>query len=515
MKRIVLAVTAAVALAGCSVLPWAQGSEQSTPLTTDAPGPTVSGPPENPEASAVYQQSVSWSTCGDLECASIDVPLDWSAPNGETIALELSRRPADNPDQRVGSLLINPGGPGGSGIDLLNNIDSIASAKLMASYDIVGFDPRGVGASSPIDCGTDTELDDYYIQDFVVETQADLDAARVRNQAFAQSCRALTGPLMENVDTVSAARDMDVIRAVLGDATLHYLGFSYGTQLGATYAELYPQNVGRVVLDGAVDVLLDPVDQSLQQAEGFEGALTSFLKWCVARSECALSSDVETARQQVGDIARTALDTPYPSEAETPVNGNLMVYGMVVTLYDQANWQYLELALNEVLQSGTARIFYSLGNFYLDRDEETGAWNGNSGIAFTAIACLDSAGSEGDWTMADQRDFAGKVNAVSPTFGWWFAGTGGCEGWPYAADEVVTNLDAAATASSPILVVGTTNDPATPYKWAQALASDLGAPLLTYTGEGHTAYGRSNQCVTEVVDAYLVDGVVPEDGVQC
>lgn len=515
MKRIVLVTVAAVALAGCSVLPWAQDAEQPTTITDDIGRPTASGPPENPEASPVYEQSVSWRTCGDLECATIEVPVDWSEPDGATISLEMSRRPADDQDARIGSLLINPGGPGGSGIDLVENVDTFASAELMAHYDIVGFDPRGVGESSPIDCGDGETLDAYYIQDFLVETQGDLDRARARNQEFAENCRELSGRLIQNVDTVSAARDMDVMRAVLGDDTMHFLGFSYGTQLGATYAELYPQNVGRMVLDGAVDVLLDPIEQSLQQAAGFESALTSFLEWCVARDSCELNSDVETARRQVAEIARNALEEPYPSEAGTPVNGNLMIYGIVVTLYDEANWEYLELALNEVLTLETARIFYSLGNFYLDRDEQTGEWKGNSGVAFTAISCLDSGAVEDEWTIKDQRDFARDVEAVAPTFGWWFAGSGGCEGWPYAADEVVTDLDAAAEAANPILVIGTTNDPATPYKWAEALAADLGAPLLTYTGEGHTAYGRSNPCVTDVVDAYLVDGVVPEDGVQC
>ncbi len=513
MKRIVLAAVVAVSLAGCSVFPWSAKPAEPTPIATEGPIPT--GPPASPEASPVYQQSVTWKTCGDLECASIKVPVDWSQPDGDTIDLAMSRRPADDQDARIGSLLINPGGPGGSGIDLVKNVDSFASAKLMAHYDIVGFDPRGVGESSAIDCGDGDALDAYYIQDFVVETQDDLDQARERNQAFAENCRTLSGRLIENVDTVSAARDMDVIRAVLGDDTLHYLGFSYGTQLGATYAEVYPQNVGRMVLDGAVDVLLDPIDQSLQQAAGFENALTSFLKWCVARDTCELDSDVETARGQIAQIARHALDNPYPSDAGTPVNGNLMIYGIVVTLYDEANWEYLELALNEVLTQDTARIFYSLGNFYLDRDEQTGEWNGNSSVAFTAISCLDSAGVEDTWTIEDQRGFAKDVEKVSPTFGWWFAGEGGCAGWPYAADEVVTDLGAAADAANPLLVIGTTNDPATPYKWAQALAGDLGAPLLTYTGEGHTAYGRSNPCVTDVVDAYLVDGVVPEDGVQC
>jgi pimeloyl-ACP methyl ester carboxylesterase len=513
MKRIALALVVAVALTGCSVLPW--GDESPEPQPTQEDGPSRSGPPENPEASAVYEQSITWRACEDLECASIDVPLDWSEPDGPTFALALSRRPADDQDSRVGSLLINPGGPGGSGIDLVEGVENMASEKLMAAYDIVGFDPRGVGESSPVDCGDGKILDEYYVNDFVVETQDELEQARSRSRAFAENCSDLSGRLIENVDTVSAARDMDVIRAVLGDEQLHYLGFSYGTQLGATYAQFYPQNVGRMVLDGAVDVLLDPTEQSLQQAAGFESALTSFLEWCVEREPCTLNSDVEAARRQVAQIALNALEDPYPADSATPVNGNLMIYGMVVTLYDELNWEYLELALKEVMETDTARMFSALGNFYLDRNEETGQWIGNSGVAFTAISCLDSAGDDEEWTIADQRDFARQVAEVSPTFGWWFSGSGGCEGWPYAADEVLTDLDAAANAANPLLVVGTTNDPATPYQWAQALAEDLGAPLLTYTGEGHTAYGRSNRCVTDVVDAYLVDGVVPEDGVQC
>ncbi|MCB2413131.1 alpha/beta hydrolase [Demequina sp. TTPB684] len=513
MKRIALALVVAVSLTGCSVLPW--GDDATGPSSIEDDGPSRSGPPENPEASAVYDQELTWRSCGDFECASIDVPLDWSEPDGPTFAIALSRRPADDRDGRIGSLLINPGGPGGSGIDLLDSIEDIASGTLLAAYDIVGFDPRGVGESSPVDCGDGKTLDEYYVNDYIVETQDELEQARSRTRQFAENCRELSGRLIENVDTVSAARDLDVMRAVLGDDKLNFLGFSYGTQLGATYAQFYPERVGRVVLDGAVDVLLDSTQQSLQQAAGFENALTSFLEWCVERESCDLNPDVETARRQVAQIAKNALEDPYPADGATPVNGNLMIYGMIVTLYDEINWEYLELALNEVLESETARIFSSLGNFYLDRNEETGEWNGNSGVAFTAISCLDSAGLGDDWTIADQRDFARQVNEVSPTFGWWFAGSGGCEGWPYAADEVLTELGAAADSANPMLVIGTTNDPATPYRWAEALAEDLGAPLLTYSGEGHTAYGRSNQCVTDVVDAYLVDGVVPEDGVRC
>ncbi|NTV38527.1 MAG: alpha/beta hydrolase [Demequinaceae bacterium] len=513
MKRIALLTASAVLLSGCSLLPWADGQSASpAPSETADGGPVVSGPPADPFASPVYTQSVSWTTCGELQCATIQVPLDWSSPDGATIGIAVNRRPADDQGRRVGSLLINPGGPGGSGKELLQYFEPTAGEKLLASYDIIGFDPRGVGDSAPINCGDGKALDDYYVKDFIVLEQKDLEEAAARNEEFAKACRANSGRIMQNADTVSAARDMDVIRAVLGDDHLNYLGFSYGTQLGATYAEIYPENVGRLVLDGAVDISLSSEDQSITQAAGFENALKNFIVWCHEQDSCPLTGDVEQGRQQIADIAIKARDETYPSGGDTPVDGNVMIYGMVVTLYDQTSWEYLEIALKEVIERDTARTFYELGNFYLDRNGKTGEWLGNSTIAFTAIACLDSA--DQDWTIAKQRDFARKIEEVAPTFGWWFAGSIGCEGWPYHADETVNTIDKAKSAA-PMLVVGTTNDPATPYKWAQSLAEQLGATLLTFDGEGHTAYGRSNQCITDAVDGFLVDGVMPPAGVTC
>lgn len=513
MKRPLLALLAATTLlvSACSLL---QAEEETTTSASVAPTPSQGGRPVPDGLPAVYGQVVTWTNCGAFDCASIDVPLDWSEPDGPTIAIAVSKRPANNPGERIGSLLINPGGPGGSGLELLEYFPDTAGARLLDSYDVIGFDPRGVGESNPVNCGDARALDAFYVRDFQVETQADLNMLRERNIAFAENCRDLTGPLFENVDTVSAARDMDVIRYVLGDDALHFLGFSYGTQLGATYAEIYPENVGRVVLDGAVDFLLPGEEQSLQQAKGFENALTNFLTWCLEQSNCPLDGPVDNARAQIGQIARSALETPYPSAGNQMVNGNTMVYGIVVTLYAEESWPYLLQALEEVAQYNTAGIFGYLADFYLDRNSETGEYEGNSMPAFTAVSCLDAPPDEEEWDIAKQRDFARDVEAVSPTFGWWFSGAGSCEGWPFEAHEVVTSLDNAKTAA-PMLVVGTIHDPATPYSWAESLSAYLDATLLTYDGDGHTAYGRSNQCVIDAVDSYLVDGTLPAEGTRC
>ncbi len=513
MKRIALFSLAALVLSSCSLLDKKdEASPSASPTEIIDEGPVVSGPPSDPFSSPVYDQEISWRECGELECATVEVPLDWSSPDGATISIAINRLKATDQEARIGSLLLNPGGPGGSGIELLEYFEPSAGEKMRASYDLIGFDPRGVGDSAPIDCGDGSVLDAYYVADFVVQEQADLEEATRRNEEFAAGCRELSGRVLQNVDTVSAARDMDVIRAVLGDQKLNFLGFSYGTQLGATYAEIYPENVGRVVLDGAVDISLPSIEQSITQAAGFENALTNFIVWCQAQSDCPLTGDVEQARQQIAAIATTARDETYASDGNTPVDGNLMVYGIVVTLYDQESWIYLKEALAEVIDEGVAPYFYALGNFYLDRDGQTSEYLGNSTVAFTAISCLD-AGDE-EWTIQDQRDFAQRIDEVAPTFGWWFSGSVGCEGWPYQADETVTVLDKAKTAA-PMLVIGTTNDPATPYEWAVSLADQLGATLLTFEGEGHTAYGRSNQCITDAVDGFLVDGVMPEAGLTC
>ena len=501
-RRLTLAAAAAVvllALTACT-----PDKTQVTPSSTPSVAPTTGG-------NDVYAQSLTWEPCAELDCATIQVPLNWDNPTGETVDLKINKLAATS--KAKGSLLINPGGPGGSGLGLTESFGSFAGEDLLKTYDVIGFDPRGVGSSSPVDCGDADTVNNFIVKDWPLETEADVDAANQRNADFGKGCETNTGPLISNVDTVSAARDMDVIRALVGDDKLNFLGFSYGTQLGATYAELYPANVGQMALDGVVDFLLPSEEQGAGQATGFEGALTNFVEWCENESDCPLDSNVDGAKKQIHDVAFNAIANPVPGNG-TEVNGNLMVYGIVVTLYDEGSWKYLKQALTEVMEQHTADLMGQLADFYLDRDSDTGEYNTNSTVVFSAISCLDSE-PEAPWDLAKVDQFKTQMEEASPTFGWWFASSTGCSDWPFTAAHRITSV-ADATSVSPLLLVGTTHDPATPYKWAQSMTEKLGnATLLTYDGEGHTAYGRSNQCIIDAVDGWLVDGKMPDAGTVC
>ncbi len=507
-------VTAASAVVVLALVACTPPKEQVSPDNESTAAPVEEPIVPAEPVDDVYDQDLVWEECGNLECAYIQVPVDWSEPDGDQVTLSLNRHLAEDQTQRVGSLLTNPGGPGASGLELLEYFTVTAGADLLERYDIIGFDPRGVGASTPVQCGTDEQVNEFYLTDFLIESQEDMDEADEIARAFAENCRVESGAIIENVDTSSAARDMDVIRAAVGDEKLNYLGFSYGTQLGATYAELHPDKVGRLVLDGAVDFLLPGIETARGQAEGFENALTNFLRWCSASGDCPLTGGLAAQKAQLSELMETSLTNPYPTGTDWGLNGNLFVYGVVVTLYDEASWTFLQMALEEVIEEGTAGFLYELAGFYLSRDGATGEYLDNSTWAFTAIGCLDGDPSE-EWTIEDQLEFRAEMQEASPTFGWWFASGVGCGDWPWAAKEPITSLDQAATASDNILIIGTTHDPATPLKWSESLADRLGATLLTYDGEGHTAYGRSNQCIIDAVDGFLVDGEMPVSGKQC
>jgi len=510
---VVAALAAAGLLAGGCVAPKQQTTEPAQP-TED--GPPTEGP-DAPDASGwtleqFYGQEVSWSECGGGECARIQAPLDWDDPAAGAIELALKRAPANGSEaQRIGSLITNPGGPGGSGLEFVDYVaDGIVSDEVRASFDIVGFDPRGVGESTPISCGDDAVIDDYFTSDVPLESQADVEAARERARVFGETCLTDTGPLLGEVDTVSAARDVDLMRAVLGDAELYYLGYSYGTFLGATYADLYPENVGRLVLDGALDPSMSNDDLVIGQAVGFENALRAYVEYCQAAGDCPLTGSVDEAMQQIADLAMRAEQSPIPA-GDQEVNGTLAFYGIVVTLYDDASWPYLTMALDEVINSGTASTMLELANFYLDRTPD-GSYTTNSMEAFTAINCLDYPMEVRDYD--ELVAFADQVAAAAPTFGRDFGMAIGCETWPFPATGERGPITASGAA--PILVVGTTGDPATPYEWAVALADQLeSATLLTWEGEGHTAYGRAGACVADVVETYLLEGELPDEDVRC
>ena len=476
----------------------------------------VSGEP-TPEAGqtteSFYEQELEWAGCGGYECATAQAPLDWDDPAAGAIQLALQRSIATGADdQRIGSLLINPGGPGGSGIEFLDYaVTTVMGDRVLESYDIVAFDPRGVGASSPVDCGADSVVDEFLTADVPLESQADVDAARERLRAFSAECLAMTGPLLGEVDTVSAARDMDLLRAVLGDEKLNFAGFSYGTFLGATYADLYPESVGRLLLDGALDPSMTNDDLVVGQAVGFEEALSAYVEDCQAGASCPLSGSVDDGKEQIAELVSRIEISPLDAGDGNLLNATLAFYGIVVTLYDDASWQYLSVALTEAIRENSGSTLLQLANFYLDRTLE-GQYLSNSMIAFTSINCLDypSVTRSYDELVA----LADGVADLAPTFGREFAMGIGCEAWPF--QSTAERGPIAAPGAPPILVVGTTGDPATPYEWSVALADQLeSGVLLTYEGEGHTAYGRANDCVHDAVDAYLVDGTVPPDGLTC
>jgi pimeloyl-ACP methyl ester carboxylesterase len=363
-----------------------------------------------------------------------------------------------------------------------------------------------------VTCFDDVRKDEALSKDFDLETDEGVAAAREEARAWAEACAQNTGELLGNVDTQSAARDMDMLRSVLGDEKLHYLGYSYGTQLGATYAGLFPERAGRLVLDGGIDLTLSGDETSKGQAVGFENALRAYVDDCMAdASSCPLTGSVEDGMHQVRRVLDNAFERPYPTSSDREVTQTLAFFGIAVTLYDEGSWPVLTQALEEVLVLGTGDTLLYLADFYNDRQSD-GTFNTNSAEAFRAVGCLDDRSSA---DVDEMRAQVAEIEEVAPTVGTFF-GYGGvvCADWPYP--EVEQEFDVKAAGAAPILVVGTTNDPATPYVWSEGLAKTLDSGvLLTYEGEGHTAYGRSNQCIADAVEAYLVDGKVPEDGKTC
>ncbi len=501
----VLVVVLAV-LAGC-VAP----KEQSTPAEGGA-GPASPSGEVPSDLEGLYEQEVAWSSCDDLECAVVRAPLDWDDPAAGTIELALSRLPASgDADARIGSLLVNPGGPGASGVDYLGFVGQIFGDALLESFDVVGFDPRGVGASSAVSCGPDEVVDAFLTTDLPVEDAADLEEARAQTRAFGEACVEATGELIEHVDTVSAARDMDLLRAVLGDEQLHYLGFSYGTFLGATYAELFPDRAGRLVLDGALDPSLSIDEVSAGQAVGFAKALRAYVADCQSGADCPLRGDVDDGLEQIDRMLEQAERQGFPAGGEERVNGTLASYGITAALYEDAAWPALTMALDEVLVDGSASILLQLANLYLDRTPD-GRYESNTMLAFNAINCLDYPSEE--LSFEELSALADEVAQEAPLFGRDFMLSAGCEAWPVESTGERRELHAAGAA--PILVIGTTGDPATPYEWSVNLAEQLeSGVLLTFEGEGHTAYGRGNACVAEAVEGFLVEGTVPADGTTC
>ena len=475
-----------------------------------------------------YGQKVEWYDCvaaagveksaekTGFQCAKVTVPLDYSQPDGQTIEIAMKKHLATG-SVRQGTLFMNPGGPGGSGVDGVGAMATTTFAGVQSAYDIIGFDPRGVGSSTAITCSSDAEAK-------AMEGVSPVDAAgapvafekrgAVISERFKQleaDCAFRTKPteLLDHVDTVSVARDLDILRALSGDQKLNYAGFSYGTYLGATYAELFPANTGRMVLDGALDPSLSYSERRQGQALGFERALRNYVAWCQSGQSCPLTGDTDAGVKQIGDVFTSANQSPVPSsDPNRPVTGEEMkrIVGFVL-YFPESSWSAVSEALGQVINEHDASAFRAMA------DQIAAQPQVNAG-ANIGINCLDYR-VEGD--MATWTAQSKELERIAPRFATVTeAGDLGCQAWGHTGTQSSKALHAKGAA--PILVIGTTGDPATPYEWAEALADQLDSgQLLTWEGNGHAAYTNSGHgpCVTQAVDTYLLTGTMPKKGLTC
>jgi pimeloyl-ACP methyl ester carboxylesterase len=478
---------------------------------TPTPQPGSSEPPAA-DLSSFYSQTLDWQPCrSHFECAKLTVPIDYADPGGQTIDLALLKDPADDPSARVGSLIVNPGGPGAPGTSYAENSSFAFGAVIRKDFDIVGFDPRGTGDSDPVDCVSDEQLDQLVASDPDPDTPAEGKELESDYETFFKGCVANSDSLIGHVTTVEAARDMDILRAALGEASMLYFGASYGTKLGATYADLFPDKVGRMVLDGAVDLSIDSRELSLEQAAGFEVALRSYVQHCVDDGDCFLGDTVDAGLSKIQQLIASIDAKPLPtSDGDRQLAVGNAFYGLVAPLYNRDYWSILDQALTAAF-SGDGSLLLKLSDLYESRNDD-GTYSDNSGEAILAINCLDDPYSiTADQVPAQIPAF----EKASPTFGDVFAwGLTNCDGIQVKRSEPAPTIDAPGAA--PIVVVGTTRDPATPYQWAVHLADQLqSGVLVSRDGDGHTGYDAGNDCVDNAVESYLVDGTVPPDGLKC
>ena len=518
MKRAVaLLLVVALVLTGVGIaaLTLIGGSDtptdpRSVPTTTPQPGANDA---PGPALARFYSQTLSWDSCRDGRlCATLQVPLDYGRPRGETVDLAVLKVPAADPGSRIGSLVVDPGGPG---VPATGYADGAATpgvvfrAPVLDAYDVVGMDPRGTGASTPVDCLSDDELDAYIAQDPDPDTAAEVDTFTGFVDEIGRGCAELSGDLAAHVTTIEAARDMDVLRSALGESTLTYYGASYGTKLGATYADLFPDRVGRLVLDGAVDLSLSSREQGLEQAAGFETALRAYVQYCVDDGDCALGDSLEAGLDRIRQLLDDIDDQPLPTDGDRELDVGNAFYGVVLPLYSRDFWPALTTGLEQAI-GGNGSLLLRFSDLYSSRGAD--GYTDNSFEAFYAISCLDDPWSiPASEVPANVADF----EEASPTFGSVFAwGLTSCGGIQVESTEPARDVKAAG--APPIVVIGTTRDPATPYAWAVSLAEQLeSGVLVSRDGDGHTGYTEGNDCVDEAVDGFFLEGTVPEDGLSC
>ncbi|AXE88475.1 alpha/beta fold hydrolase [Streptomyces sp. Go-475] len=448
---------------------------------------------------------------GEWQCATMKAPLDWDDPKGDTIGLALIRARADDPNRRIGSLIFNFGGPGGSGV---TSLPAFAEGyeTLRTRYDLVSFDPRGVGRSAPVICENDQQLDAYFQQDATPDDAAERTELLDNTKEFNEACEQNSKKVLPHVRTTDAARDLDLMRQVLGDDRLHYFGISYGTELGGVYAHLFPKRVGRAVFDAVVDPTQNAEQGSLGQAKGFQLALDNFAQDCVSKAEeCPIGTSAQDVKNRIARLLKNLDSRPIPGVFPRELTQTAATSGIAQALYSQDFWEYLTQGLQQAY-SGDGSILLLLSDSMNGR-EENGEYS-NLAAANAAINCADDK-PRYDTAYVERK--LPEFRAASDLFGDYLAWSMiSCTDWavPGAADHP----DVRAPGSAPILVVGNTGDPATPYEGARKMVDALGEGVgveLTYRGQGHGAYDSENKCVRAAVNGYLLDGKVPRAGTVC
>lgn len=521
---IVLTCLLGASLSACTL--EERGEPQRSVTESNGPAGKVPG-----DLGGFYGQSLTWGPCEPyattqstelafrtpgMQCARLKVPLDYAEPDGATITIGVLRRPAGDPDGRIGALVINPGGPGTSGmVGGLYTAQALANTPIGERFDVVGFDPRGVGASQPaVECLTDAERDADRADDIEADgTPQGVSEAEAQERAFAQKCAQRTEhgeKMLANLGTRDVVKDLDVLRSALGDDKLTYLGYSYGTRIGYAYADTFPENVRALVLDGALDPEQDVVESLVEQGRGFGKAFDEFAGWCVRREDCALGTDAGGATKAYQRLVRPLIDSKVSLGDGRKLSFEDASIGTVQALYSEDFWGDLNTALND-LNRGRGEQLMRLSDLYNEREPD-GEYSSTQD-AFTAIHCVDDP-KETD--RAKIREAQRRYVRVAP-----FLDPGkplsdardACAFWPVlnTSEPKLPKVDGVP----PTLIISTTNDPATPYAAGVALAKAMKGRLLTFEGNQHTVFAQGDECVDDAGIAYLVELELPPEGTKC
>lgn len=480
----------------------------STPAAS--PSPTASSLPASPpDLARFYDQRLEWEPCDGLECATLLVPVDYEDPQGPTVDIAVLRNRSTGDAQ--GALVVNPGGPGASGIEYARAASVIVTDEVRDAFDIVGFDPRGVGSSAPVTCASGADFDRLIDIDATPDTPGEADA--LRRTGGVLDCQAPVDGLLDHLSTEDAARDLDVLRAALGQSRLDYLGVSYGTHLGATYAAIFPGNVGRFVLDGPLPSALDAEELTLGQARGFEDALMRFAEYCAGEGDCPLGEDPQAGLDRLRGLLDGLDAMPAPtSDPDRPLTEAAATYAILMSLYRVSDRPQLRDALAS-LAAGDGTPLQRMLDERIGRQSD-GTYRDNALDAFYAISCSDRA-------VPDDIDASvDRLSAAAPFLGEYLAwGNLPCAGAVKPGGSVKAPASGSPAPAGPapaMLVVATTHDPATPFAWAESLVTQLGdAVLLVRDGDGHTGYREGSRCVDRAVDAFLLEGALPDAGTVC